>query len=63
MTGIIEDIASFMVAGSCQKALKADAIMQVLARMYLVAQVHAAGIKFIEDRYPSCSKFFESGFY
>ena len=39
VTGVVEQVAARMVAGALQEHLERDAVMQVLARMNLVAEV------------------------
>ena len=55
MARIVEDLAARVIADALQEHLEARAVVQVLARMDLEAQIDAGGIERVEDRASSAA--------
>ncbi len=58
---IVEHVGARMVADALQEHLVGDAVMQVFARMDLVADVDAVLVGMVEDRLPAAGKLVEGG--
>ena len=56
MTGVIEDVGTPMAAHRLQEPLERHTVMQVLARMQLVAEVDALFLERIQDRPPALAE-------
>ncbi len=53
VTGVIQDIGSRVAIDSVQEPLEGRAVEQILARMQLVANIHATILKSIQNRLPA----------
>jgi hypothetical protein len=58
---IVEHVAAGMAADALEKHLEGHAVMQVFARMDLVADVDAAVLGMVEDRPPAFGQLVEGG--
>src|SRR5690606_2982712 len=58
---VVEHAGAGMVAGALQEHLIGDAVMQVLTRMDLVADIHAVVLGMVEERLPAPGKLVERG--
>ena len=58
---IVEDVAARMVVDALQQHLECDAVMQILARMDLVAEIDPGLVEGVEDRPPAARKLVERG--
>jgi hypothetical protein len=63
VAGVVQDLRAGMVVDLIEEALEGRAIVQVLARVDLEAQVNAAGIERIQDRAPATAEFGEGFFH
>ena len=63
MAGVIQNVAAPVIVHALQKHLKGDAIVQILARMDLVAEVDARLVEGIQDRRPAARQLVEGGFH
>ncbi len=53
MAGVVEDVGARMAAHLVQEALEGRAVVQVLARMDLVAAIDALVLEDVQDRLPA----------
>src|SRR6185312_3852412 len=53
VAGVEEDVAALMPPDALKEHLEGRAVMEILARMDLVADVHALGVEGVEDRPPA----------
>ena len=60
---VVENVAALVVVHALQEHLEGDAVVQVLTRMDLVAEVDAGFVESIQDRAPAPCQLVERGLY
>src|SRR5690348_11712286 len=59
VTRVVQDVGARVLADAVEKALERHAVMQILARVQLEADIHAGFIESVQDRAPAFAEFRE----